>query len=45
MTEQKMQGGRDWDDYKQKWQSGFGSGMTNFVKWFDYRLNQLPKRL
>ena len=43
MSGSKMQGGRNWNAYKAKWQQSFGSGMTNFLKWFAFRTRQLPR--
>jgi hypothetical protein len=41
MDSSKMRGGREWDRYKKKWMANFGSGMTNFVKWWKYRTSQV----
>ena len=35
--------GRKYGDYVQKWQSGFGTGMVNFIKWLTDKMNTLPE--
>jgi hypothetical protein len=42
MDESKMRGGRNWDAYKDKWQRGFGSGMTNFRRAWAHDRDLLP---
>lgn len=34
--------GRTYGDYVRKWQSGFGTGMVNFIQWLTTKMNQLP---
>jgi|SRR5271166_4246643 len=34
--------GRTYEDYVEKWQSSFGTGMDNFIKWFSGKMNELP---
>jgi hypothetical protein len=41
MDSSKMKGDRDWGEYKDKWQKGFGSGMTNFVGWWKVMTQQI----
>ena len=41
MDSGKMVDKRDWGEYKDKWQQGFGSGMTNFVGWWKTRTQQI----
>jgi hypothetical protein len=45
MAGDKMKGTRDWDEYKDKWQSNFGSGMTNFVRWWEDRTFEILPQL
>jgi hypothetical protein len=35
--------GRNYGDYVNKWQSGFGTGMVNFIQWLTQKMNTLPK--
>ena len=41
----KMKGSRDWTEYKNKWQTNFGSGMTNFVKWWEDKTFEILPQL
>jgi hypothetical protein len=35
--------GRKYSDYVNKWQSGFGTGMVNFIQWLTDKMNTLPR--
>ena len=35
--------GRNYGDYVRKWQTGFGTGMVNFIQWLTTKMNALPK--
>jgi hypothetical protein len=35
--------GRTYGDYVNKWQSGFGTGMDNFIQWLTNKMNTLPR--
>jgi hypothetical protein len=45
MASNKMSGGRDWEDFKAKWEWNFRSGMANFLDWWDNKSTALLPKL